>query len=206
MNGDRPECVYGIQHKRCTLFGRESLEASQLGLTDSQYRLVFSRCALVKKKSRYRQKGRNMKLEEVNLKTKETFLTKSGDLGMVLRVKGIDYESLDHASRDRAVKRLEAALRAFDSRVRVYQALLKANEPAIPHREYTNPLVKAAIDQRMAYFAAKADQLYSIDVYWIVVVQGSYAKSTLWEALQQRTFSARRLSATTCSSARKSQV
>ena len=32
----------------------------------------------------------------------ETFLTKSGDLGMVLRVKGIDYESLDHASRDHA--------------------------------------------------------------------------------------------------------
>ncbi len=104
---------------------------------------------------------------------------------MVLRVKGIDYESLDHASRDYAVKRLEAASRAFDSRVRVYQALLKANEPAIPHREYTNPLVKAAIDQRMAYFAAKADQLYSIDVYWIIVVQGSYAKSTLWEALRK---------------------
>jgi len=37
----------------------------------------------------------------------------------------------------------------------------------------------------MAYFAAKADQLYSIDVYWIVVVQGSYAKSTLWEALRK---------------------
>ena len=34
----------------------------------------------------------------------------------------------------------------------------------------------------MAYFAAKADQLYSIDIYWIVVVQGSYAKSTLWQA------------------------
>ena len=64
----------------------------------------------------------------------DTFLTKSGDLGMVLRVRGIDYESLDHASRDHAVKRLEAALRTFDSRVRVYQALFKANEPAIPHR------------------------------------------------------------------------
>src|SRR6202049_255706 len=115
----------------------------------------------------------------------ETFLTKSGDLGMVLRVKGIDYESLDHASRDHAVKRLEAALRSLDSRVRVYQVLFKTNEPAIPHLEYTNPLVKAAIDQRMAYFAAKADQLYSIDLYWIVVVQGSYAKSTIWEALRK---------------------
>src|SRR6266852_4547043 len=70
----------------------------------------------------------------------ETFLTKSGDLGMVLRVKGIDYESLDHA-----VKRLEAALRTFDPRVRVYQALFKTNEPNIPYQRYGNPLVKATI-------------------------------------------------------------
>ena len=59
----------------------------------------------------------------------ETFLTKSGDLGMVLRVQGIDYESLDHASRDHAVKRLEAALRTFDPRVRVYQVLFKTDLP-----------------------------------------------------------------------------
>src|SRR5216684_2768915 len=113
----------------------------------------------------------------------ETFLTKSGDLGMVLRAKGIDYESLDYASRDHAVKRLEAALRPFDPRVRVYQALFKTNEPAIPHQQYGNPLVKAAIDQRMAYFASKSDKLYSVELYWIVLVQGSYARSTLWQAL-----------------------
>jgi type IV secretory pathway VirB4 component len=34
-----------------------------------------------------------------------SFLTKSGDLGSVLRIGGIDYESLDHAGRDYAVKR-----------------------------------------------------------------------------------------------------
>jgi type IV secretion system protein VirB4 len=39
------------------------------------------------------------------------FLTKSGDLGMVLGVPGVDYESLDHASQEYAVKRLEAILR-----------------------------------------------------------------------------------------------
>src|SRR5207245_7830819 len=98
-------------------------------------------------------------------------------------VRGIDYESLDYASRDHAVKRLEAALRTFDPRVRVYQALFKTNEPAISHKQYSNPLVKAAIDQRMAYFASKADKLYSIELYWIVLVQGSYAKTTLWQAL-----------------------
>ena len=45
----------------------------------------------------------------------ETFLTKSGDLAMVLRVKGIDYESLDSISRDHAVKRLEAGSARFRS-------------------------------------------------------------------------------------------
>src|SRR5882757_6076584 len=112
----------------------------------------------------------------------ETFLTKSGDLGMVLRVKGIDNESLDHASRDHAVKRLEAALRTFDPRVRVYQALFKTNEPAIPHQQYGNPLVKADIDQPIAYSATKADKRYSTDLYWTVFVQGTPAKSTLWQA------------------------
>src|SRR5215469_1755733 len=115
----------------------------------------------------------------------ETLLTKSGDLGVVVRVKGIDYESLDHASHDHAVKRLEAALRTFDSRIRVYQVLFKANEPAIPHEQYANPLVRAAIEQRMAYFASKADKLYSIELYWIVLVQGSYAKATLWQSLRK---------------------
>jgi type IV secretion system protein VirB4 len=31
------------------------------------------------------------------------FLTKSGDIGAVLKIGGIDYESLDHAGRDYAV-------------------------------------------------------------------------------------------------------
>ena len=41
------------------------------------------------------------------------FLTKSGDLGMVLRVTGVDYESLDYGKQESAVKRLEAALKNF---------------------------------------------------------------------------------------------
>ena len=36
------------------------------------------------------------------------FLTKSGDLGSVLKIGGIDYESLDHAGRDYAVNLLAA--------------------------------------------------------------------------------------------------
>lgn len=51
------------------------------------------------------------------------FLSKSGDLGMVLHVGGVDYESLDHAEQEYAVKRLEAALKAFGPGFHVYQYL-----------------------------------------------------------------------------------
>ena len=56
-----------------------------------------------------------------------TFLTKTGDLGMVLSVPGVDYESLDRAAQDYGVKRLEAALKAFEPGFHVYQYLFKSN-------------------------------------------------------------------------------
>ena len=42
-----------------------------------------------------------------------SFLTKSGDVGMVLSIPGVDYESLDHAEQEYAVKRLESALKSL---------------------------------------------------------------------------------------------
>jgi len=41
------------------------------------------------------------------------FLTKSGDVGMILSIPGVDYECLDRSQQEYAVKRLEAALKAF---------------------------------------------------------------------------------------------
>ncbi|GGA80175.1 hypothetical protein GCM10011507_34280 [Edaphobacter acidisoli] len=111
------------------------------------------------------------------------FLTKSGDLGMVLKIGGIDYESLDHAGRDYAVKRLEGALRLFDDRMRLYQILLKRNRPVIPHGTYEDPLVRAVVEQRAAFLEAKADRLYSIDLYWVVMIDGGYRKAGLLRTL-----------------------
>jgi type IV secretion system protein VirB4 len=111
------------------------------------------------------------------------FLTKSGDLGTVLKIGGIDYESLDHTGRDYAVKRLESALRSLDDRCRLYQILFKHNRPEIPHAEYENPLVRAAVEQRAEFLQSKVDRLYSIEIYWVVLIDGSYAKTGLLHAL-----------------------
>jgi type IV secretion system protein VirB4 len=111
------------------------------------------------------------------------FLTKSGDVGMVLRVPGVDYESLDHAEQEYAVKRLEAALKAFGPGFHVYQYLFKSNRPEIPFAKYDDPVVEAAIDQRLQFFESKRDHLYQVEIFYAIVLEGPRSKSGVSAAL-----------------------
>jgi type IV secretion system protein VirB4 len=114
------------------------------------------------------------------------FLTKSGDLGMVLSVAGVDYESLDHAEQEYAVKRLEAALKAFGPGFHVYQYLFKSNRPKIPFADYENLLVQESVDYRRRFFEEKADRLYEIEIYYCVLLEGSRSKTGVGAALVYR--------------------
>jgi len=64
---------------------------------------------------------------------------------MVLSVPGVDYESLDRSEQEYAVKRLEAALKAFGPGFHIYQYLFKSNRPDIPFAKYDDPIVEAAV-------------------------------------------------------------
>ena len=112
-----------------------------------------------------------------------TFLTKSGDLGMVLHVPGVDYESLDHADQEYAVKRLESALKAFGAGFHVYQYLFKQNRPQLPFAHYEDPVVEAAIDQRRRFFEAKRDHLYQVEIFYCIVLEGARSKMGVGAAL-----------------------
>jgi type IV secretion system protein VirB4 len=112
-----------------------------------------------------------------------TFLTKSGDLGMVLSIPGVDYESLDRSEQEYAVKRLEAALKAFGSGFHVYQYLFKSNRPDIPFATYDDPVVDAAIDQRRKFFEAKSDHLYQVEIFYCILLEGTRAKTGVRTAL-----------------------
>src|ERR1700691_1148110 len=112
-----------------------------------------------------------------------TFLTKSGDVGMVLSVPGVDYECLDHSEQEYAVKRLEAALKAFGPGFHVYQYLFKSNRPEIPFASYDDPVVETAIDQRRQFFEAKRDQLYQVEIFYCVVLEGARSKTGVGAAL-----------------------
>src|SRR5271157_3176188 len=115
----------------------------------------------------------------------EVFLTKSGDLGVVLSVQGVDYESLDRAAQDYGVKRLEAALKAFGPGFHIYQYLFKSNRPDIPFAHYEDVIVEAAIEQRRQFFEAKKDRMYQIEIFYAVVLEGSRSKTGVGAALAQ---------------------
>jgi len=94
----------------------------------------------------------------------QVFLTKSGDLGVLIQVDGIDYECLDQNTLDNVTQRLEAAMRGFEEQYRIYQYLFKRNNERVPFELYDNELVNEAIRNRAAYLASRSQELYSIQI------------------------------------------
>jgi type IV secretion/conjugal transfer VirB4 family ATPase len=113
------------------------------------------------------------------------FLTKTGEVGVILEVRGLDYECLDAASIDGFTKRLESALKLFDENYRLYQYLFKRNNETIPYKLYDNPVVDTAIKNRIAYLGSKADTLFSLSVYYVVLYQGFQTSAKLGSALAE---------------------
>jgi type IV secretion system protein VirB4 len=95
----------------------------------------------------------------------------------------VDYESLDRSEQEYAVKRLEAALKAFGPGFHVYQYLFKSNRPEIPFARYENPVVDAAIDQSRKFFEAKRDHLYQVEIFYCVLVEGARSNTGVGAAL-----------------------
>src|ERR1017187_743179 len=90
--------------------------------------------------------------EQVNLYgfiDSHVFLTKTGDLGVILEVRGVDYECLDGNALDGFTKRLESALKLVDENYRIYQYLFKRNNEPIPYKPYGKPIVDTAIKNRI---------------------------------------------------------
>ena len=124
--------------------------------------------------------------EQVNLYgfvDSQVFLTKTGDLGVVLEVHGVDYECLDGNTLDGLTKRLESALKLFDDSYRIYQYLFKRNNETIPYKLYGKPVVDTAIENRLAYSAGKADSVFSLSIYYVILFEGFRYTRTLGSTL-----------------------
>ena len=101
-----------------------------------------------------------------------TFLTKGGDLVMMLRMHGVDYECLDASEIDQVARRFESALRTFGDDFRLYQYVLKRDHATIPARAHANPVVQQATASRIAYLQATPEDLYTLETYFVVVYEG----------------------------------
>lgn len=133
----------------------------------------------------YREAGAlNEQINLLGFLDEHFFLTKSGDVGAVLSVNGIDYEGLSAVEIDQHTKRLEAAFKVLDDQCRIYQYLFKRSAPSIPTREYGDPVVNAAIRNRIQYFQNKADRIYSLEIFYVVIYETGKQKKTI-----QRIFS-----------------
>jgi type IV secretion/conjugal transfer VirB4 family ATPase len=115
----------------------------------------------------------------------EVFLTKTGELGLILEVHGVDYECLDGAAIDGLTKRLESALKLFGEDYRIYQYLFKRNNETIPYKLYGNPVVDAAIQNRIAYLNGKAGTLFSLSIYYVILCHGPRISGTLASTLAE---------------------
>jgi type IV secretory pathway VirB4 component len=109
------------------------------------------------------------------------FLTKSGDLGMILSVPGVDYESLDRSQQEYAVKRLEASLKAFGPGFHVYQYLFKSNRPDISSQPMMTRLSKQLLTSDGS--SLKRDHLYQVEMFYCILLEGARSKTGVGTAL-----------------------
>jgi type IV secretion system protein VirB4 len=98
-----------------------------------------------------------------------TFLTKGGSVGVVYRLRGADVECLDHAERHLVARRFEQALRQLDESFSVYQYATKRPAAAIVPADHSHPVVHDALRRRAAYLNAKANQLFELELFLVLV-------------------------------------
>ncbi|HEX7138397.1 MAG TPA: hypothetical protein VF219_11140, partial [Vicinamibacterales bacterium] len=117
------------------------------------------------------------------------FMTKSGDLGVVLALQGADYECLDAEQRDGVTQRFEVALRMWDEHTRLYQYVLKRRvESSMPHTT-----IGASGDEllrrRVVQLESKCHDLYALSLYLVLLQEGA-SDPGAWMSRLRRTFSA----------------
>ena len=106
----------------------------------------------------------------------DVFLTKAGHVGVVYRMRGVDYEGLTHPQRQVLTHRVQAALRLLDEHCRLYQYFLKERIEHIVPASRGRGVAREAIDQRAAHLNGRRD-LYDHTIYFVLVYEPPAAGS-----------------------------
>ncbi|MGE3512606.1 MAG: DUF87 domain-containing protein [Vicinamibacterales bacterium] len=114
-----------------------------------------------------------------------TFLTKAGHVGLVYRVRGVEFEGLPHDQRKAVAHQMEAGLRLLDERCRVYQYLVKRNiDPLVAPRS-ARRVAAEAMARRTAYLNGRRPELYEIRQYLVLLYEAPHVvrRSTSLDSL-----------------------
>jgi len=103
-----------------------------------------------------------------------TFLTKAGHVGVVYRVRGVDYEGLSHAQRQMLVHRLEAGLRLLDEHCRVYQYIVKRSIDPIVAAPCRQAVAHDAIQRRAADLNARRHELFDVSLFLVLLYEAPH--------------------------------
>ena len=90
------------------------------------------------------------------------FFTKTGALGLVLELAGVDYECLDAEARSLVTARFEAALRLWDARAHLYQYVVKRPAPTPADDGHSHPAVDAVLRRRQLYRQAAGTAPFTV--------------------------------------------
>lgn len=107
----------------------------------------------------------------------QVFLTKGGQLALVLAINGFDAECLTEATMESAAKRAANAWRSFDERFRLYQYVIKQDNAQIEQTgEYPSAAVHNTVAARREYLTASG--LYTIGLFNVLVLEPSRIAGT----------------------------
>lgn len=107
----------------------------------------------------------------------ETFITKSGHVGVVYALRGADAEGLTHGQRRMLTHRFEAALRLLDERCRVYQYVIKQVAPPFAATACPQPVANEAIQRRVSYLNGRLEALSQVELFMVLLLEAPIATS-----------------------------
>lgn len=123
--------------------------------------------------------------------TETVFLTKSGAIGCVLRLRGVDDECLEHTHRHQITQTFVSAMRLFDETFRLYQYTVRTPVAPVAPADTTHPVVSEALQRRHTYLSTPPKALYATTL-WMVVMHEPPTRVTrlepsdLWATLPAR--------------------
>lgn len=107
------------------------------------------------------------------------FLTKGGHIGMMLEVKGIDYESVTATALDSYTGRYEKACKLFDDTFHIVEYFFKDNCPEIEEIHYQNPVTEAIVGSRIQYLKDNQQRLHTTRVVLCITLDTTDSTSKL---------------------------